>query len=106
MKLNELAPAPGARHARKPRAGGHHLGDQLRREERDLPPTGPAPSGRLLPPTVQVIDVPEIQHPHAVVIRGPDGAEIGRGLVAFKLQHFTRISCSPFPIAVAQMAIR
>jgi class 3 adenylate cyclase/tetratricopeptide (TPR) repeat protein len=27
----------------------------LRREERDLPPTGPAPSGRLLPPTVQAV---------------------------------------------------
>jgi tetratricopeptide (TPR) repeat protein len=27
----------------------------LRREERDLPPWGPAPSGRLLPPTVQAV---------------------------------------------------
>ena len=27
----------------------------LRREERDLPPSGPAPSGRLLPPTVQAV---------------------------------------------------
>jgi class 3 adenylate cyclase/tetratricopeptide (TPR) repeat protein len=27
----------------------------LRREERDLPPTGPAPSGRLLPATVQAV---------------------------------------------------
>ena len=27
----------------------------LRREERDMPPTGPAPSGRLLPPTVQAV---------------------------------------------------
>jgi tetratricopeptide (TPR) repeat protein len=27
----------------------------LRREERDLPPKGPAPSGRLLPPTVQAV---------------------------------------------------
>jgi tetratricopeptide (TPR) repeat protein len=56
--------AGGLRHGDAERIAKHAGGNpffiveivgMLRREERDLPPTGPAPSGRLLPPTVQAV---------------------------------------------------
>ncbi|MDH5224947.1 MAG: AAA family ATPase [Actinomycetota bacterium] len=56
--------AGGLRHDDADRVAAHAGGNpyfiveivgMLRREERDLPPWGPAPSGRLLPPTVQAV---------------------------------------------------
>ena len=56
--------AGGLRHDDAERVAQHAGGNpffiveivgMLRREERDLPPWGPAPSGRLLPPTVQAV---------------------------------------------------
>lgn len=68
-------------------AGGNpffivEIGSMLRREKRDLPPAGPAPSGRMLPPTVQAVIAARIDQ------LTPDARELVRRASVFPLGRF------------------
>ena len=59
----------------------------IRREERNLPPMGPAPSGRLLPPTVQAVIAARIDQ------LDPDARELVRRASVFPRGGSTWRSC-------------